>query len=163
VWIFVVRATHNFFFKKYQFKVSKKSKINSRYGQCWDLQTCKVSIQNFLYLRLHKNEKIWQILTFWKFTLFTITYVRFCYFCTSNIIRYFELKFCMFIDLNIVLIWNEEFKMHFLIFLNGELHVARATFIVFVVHPWFFFYIPTHGLWQVLVFRRWEKHIPLIN
>jgi hypothetical protein len=94
VWIFVARATCSLFFinLKIPFKVSKKIVWCRR---CYVLSMCKFSIPTILYLRLYKNDKIWQILMFQKFTLFTTTYVRFCYFCIAYILRYFELKSCM--------------------------------------------------------------------
>jgi hypothetical protein len=58
---------------------------------------CSTNLQvlsrNKLYSRLHKKDKIRQILTFLKFTLFTTIYIRICYFCTALNISYFELNF----------------------------------------------------------------------
>jgi hypothetical protein len=47
-----------------------------------------------------KNDKVWQILIFWNLTPFaTIDVdVGICHVCIDRNIRYFELKFSMFVD-----------------------------------------------------------------
>jgi hypothetical protein len=47
-------------------KFPKNLKQNSRGSQRCILQTRKISIRATFYFRLHKNDKIWQILMFWN-------------------------------------------------------------------------------------------------
>jgi hypothetical protein len=57
----VARATRSLFFEKNNqkchFKVSKKSEIKSTCRRCCDLQSCKYSSQNILYLEFCKKRQ----------------------------------------------------------------------------------------------------------
>jgi hypothetical protein len=57
--------------------------------------------------------------------VYTVHYtdVRICYFCTAHIIRYFELKFCTFADLNNI--------VHILIEFLNSLKLLNSIFDVF--------------------------------
>jgi hypothetical protein len=67
----------------------------------------KIQLQIYYIWGFTKIIKIRLIFTFWKFTLFPTIYDSFSYFCIADIIRYFELKFYKFVDLNIFHIYNK--------------------------------------------------------
>jgi hypothetical protein len=53
---------------------------------------CKISKQNSLYLSPHKMTNSKKLI-FLNFSLFTISYMEFCYFYIAKNIQYFELLF----------------------------------------------------------------------